>query len=235
MRKLLFIGIVALLIWGFSTINKKEVPVVIEPVPIQLCFYREEKTSSGLYDVSLLKMNLVSDTVTGEFRNLPAEKDSKVGTFEGTVSAVDRIAMARTALVWWDSLAEGMHVTEQLKIVFGEGNAQVAFGEMMDRGDGTYIYKDTSKLTYGKSMTDVACADIDDRILVEQYIRSNIKTLAPAQPVLGGTWYVTSVHIDPAVKTGTMTYEDGHIAGRATFDYVRDGDQVTISNITKIK
>ncbi len=237
MRKLLFIGIIILLIWGFSTINKKETPVVIvpEPVLIQLCFYREDKTPHGLYDVSWLKMNLVSDTVTGEFRNIPAEKDSKIGTFEGTVSAVDQRSMSRTADVWWNTLAEGVQTTEQLRIVFGEGNAEVGFGEMIDRGDGTYIYKDTSKITYGKSMTDVACSHIDDRLLVESYIRENIKTLAPTQPVLGGTWYITGVHIDPTTKSGTMSYEDGHIVGSATFEYVRDGEQITISNIKKIK
>lgn len=236
MRSLLFIGVVILLIWGFMTLNKKEVvPVVTAPTAIELCFYRETKTPRGLYDVSWLKMNLIGDMVTGEFRNLPAEKDSKVGTFEGTVSGVDPIAMARTALVWWDSLAEGMHVTEQLKIIFGEGTAQAGFGEMTDRGDGTYIYKDQTKITYAAPMNDVACSDLDDRIIVEQYIRTNIWTLAPQQPVLGGVWYVTSVHIDPMTKTGTMAYEDGHIAGRATFIYVRDGQTVTITNVQKLK
>lgn len=236
MRKLLFIGVIILLIWGFSTIYKKDAAVVVvEPTVIPLCFYAETPTGRGLFDVALLKMNLVGDTVTGEFRNIPAEKDSKVGTFEGTVSAVDPIVMARTANVWWDSLAEGMHVTEELKIIFGEGNAQAGFGEMIDRGDGAYIYKDVSKIVYGKTMTDVACSDLDDRLLVEKYIRENIVTLAQTKPVLGGTWYITRVSLDPTPKTGMMFYEDGHIVGSATFSYTRDGDQVTISNIKKIK
>lgn len=143
-------------------------PVVTTPTPksIKLCFYKEAKTNRGLYDVSWLSMNLTGDKVTGEFQTLPAEKDKKVGTFEGDVGPVDKVAMARTADVWWNSMAEGMQTKEQLKIVFGEGNAQAAFGEMVDRGDGVYIYKDESKLTYGESMTDVDCNDIPTKLAV---------------------------------------------------------------------
>ncbi len=128
--------------------------------PVQLCFYNKTKTPSGFYDVSWLKMDIIDGQVIGEFRNIPAEKDSKVGSFTGTVGPVDKIAMARTADVWWDSMAEGMQVREQLKIVFGEGTAQVAFGEMTDRGDGVYVYKDGTKITYGQAMSDVACEDL---------------------------------------------------------------------------
>jgi hypothetical protein len=170
MKKIL-LGIVVLvgIVCGiFYFLNKKEIiaPVVVSPVAtnvnkIELCFYGENKTSRGLYDMAWLKMNIAGDKVDGEFRNLPAEKDSKVGTFEGTVGAVDKTMMARTADVWWDSMAEGMQVKEQLRIIFGEGNAAAGFGEMVDRGDGVYVYKDPTKLTYGMSMTDVACSDLN--------------------------------------------------------------------------
>lgn len=156
--------------------TRSEIPVVVlppqplhqdlAPKPIKLCFYKETKTSRGLYDVSWLSMNLNGSKVTGEFQNLPAEKDKKVGLFEGTVSDVDKVAMARTADVWWDSMAEGMQVKEQLKIMFGEGDARAAYGEMVDRGDGVYIYKVGSKLTYGETMTDIACEDIPVKIAV---------------------------------------------------------------------
>ena len=215
--------------------KKIEQAIVPPPKPIQLCFYKEgpNKTPQGFYDISWLKMSLSGDRVTGEFRNYPAEKDSKVGSFEGTVSRVDPYMMARTANVWWDSLAEGMRVKEQLKIVFGEGTANAMFGEMMDRGDGIFIYKDMSKLTYSIGMNDVACADLDDRIIVEKYVRDNIKTLAPEKPVLGGMWYAMNIHIAPSTKTGTMEYEDGHVRGKATFSYTRIDQNVTISNVVK--
>ena len=76
---------------------------------------------------------------------------------------------------------------------------------------------------------------VDDTPIVEQYIRDNIKTLAPEKPVLGGSWYVTSVYINPSTKTGDVIYEDGHIQGEAIFTYNRTDNAVTISNISKKK
>ncbi len=228
-------AITAIIINKIKPVAPVTPPVVTTPQARELCFYYEKPTSRGFADIAWLKMNITGGQVSGEFRNLPAETDSKVGTFTGTVGAVDQGAMARTADVWWDSLAEGMQVREQLKIIFGEGTAQAAFGEMMDRGDGVYVYKDPNKYTLGFPMTDVACSDLDDRIIVEKYIRENIRTLAPEQPVLGGTWYAMNIHIDPTTHTGTMGYEDGHITGKARFSYTRVGDQVTLSSIEKMK
>ncbi len=143
-----------------ATREQPPIPVSTDINRAQLCFYRESKTDRGLYDRAILKLNIVGDKVTGEFKNIPAEKDKKVGTFEGTVSAVDPMLMARTADVWWDSMAEGMKVKEQLIFIFGEGNAFPAFGEMTDRGDGVYVYKNIDDLSYADSLTDVACDDI---------------------------------------------------------------------------
>ncbi len=231
--------IIIIIITGRNKTTNTE--VVIPPVgavitkTIPLCFYYEKQTSRGFYDIAWLKLNITGDTVIGEFRNLPAEKDSKVGTFTGTVGPVDKMAMARTADVWWDSMAEGMQVREQLKVIFGEGTAQAAFGEMTDRGDGVYTYKDPSKFTLGYPMSDVACSDLDDRIIVEKYIRANIKNFVPEKAVLGGMWYTTNVHINPNEKVGTMEYEDGHIAGKASFNYIRSGETVEINSVKKIK
>ena len=71
--------------------------------------------------------------------------------------------------------------------------------------------------------------ELDDKIIVEKYIRDNIKTIVPEKPVLGGSWYVTSVNINPSAKTGTMTYEDGHIQGSKSFSYVRNNNEVKIN------
>lgn len=172
MKKLTILVVVLLICLGaLYFVNRKTAiaPIVTLPItspvtsdskPIELCFYKKDKTPSGLFDVNWLKMNLSGDKVTGEFHYLPAEKDSKVGTFEGTVGAVDKAMMVRKADVWWNSMSEGMQVKEQLRIVFGEGTAQAGFGEMVDKGDGTYVYKNVSKITYGTSMTDVDCADL---------------------------------------------------------------------------
>ncbi|OGI76379.1 hypothetical protein A3C57_01215 [Candidatus Nomurabacteria bacterium RIFCSPHIGHO2_02_FULL_33_12] len=58
-----------------------------------------------------------------------------------------------------------------------------------------------------------------EQVVVEKYIRDNIKTLAPEDPVLGGSWYVVSVSVDSTAKSGEVLYEDGHIQGKANFTY----------------
>ncbi len=241
----ILVGALVLIGLVYAGVTKKHTPVV--PVnettneqtetnqSTQLCFYKENKTANGLYDVAWMKMNIAGDQLTGEFKNLPAEKDSKIGTFKGTIGAVESASAIRTADVWWDSMAEGMQVTEQLKIIFNENVAQAGFSEMVDRGDGVYVYKDSNNIGYWQIMDAVSCADLDDRILVEKYIRANIATLVLEKAVLGGAWYATTIHIDPALKTGMMKYEDGHIQGSATFAYARNGEQVTLTSVQSIK
>ncbi len=170
MKKTLLIGggvliVIAAIIAAILLSNKKE-PVAVTPEPqpaqaIEMCYQYVKKQPSGFSDKALLKMTLTGTggtQVTGEYKNLPAEKDSKVGTFTGTVGPMDPAISARTADVWRNSMAEGMTVTEQLKIVFGEGSAVAQFGEMVDRGDGTYVYKDATKLTGGFQMSQTDCA-----------------------------------------------------------------------------
>ena len=218
--------LVLVIIFIFLFKNKKINPPALEVVA--MCYQYSKETSSGFFDKAWLKMTILGDKVTGEYQNLPAEKDSKVGKFNGIVGN------GGIADVWWDSFAEGMNVTEQLKIKFGEGNAVVFFGEMIDRGDGVYVYKDVTKLTPGFQMSQIDCESLDDRIIVENYIRNNVKTIVPEKPVLGGSWYVISVNINSFTKTGSMVYEDGHIQGEKSFNYVRNGTQVIINLINSL-
>jgi hypothetical protein len=81
-----------------------------------MCYYRSTKTTSGFYDVAWLKLNILGEKVTGEFNNLPAEKDSKVGIFEGTILPANSTINEKSATVWWDSRAEGMEVKEELSV-----------------------------------------------------------------------------------------------------------------------
>lgn len=231
---------IAIVTFGIIIVASKKATDITPPdtdgqQPIAMCYQYTKQTAGGLTDRAWLKMNIDGTKVTGEYQNLPAEKDSKAGTFTGTVGAMDPNISARTADVMWKSMAEGMTVTEQLKIQFGEGSAVALFGEMVDRGDGTYLYKDVTKLTSGFQMSQIDCEQMSDMILVEKYIRENIKTIAPEKPVLGGSWYVISVQVMPATKTGAITYEDGHIQGKATFAYTVSDDSVTISNVQKSK
>lgn len=207
---------------------------------ISLCYYRGDKTTSRYYDVAWLKINTmgsVNDKVIGEFQNLPAEKDSKIGTFEGTVGPVNQKNMARSANVWWNSFAEGMNNKEELIIEFGDGSASAGFGEMIDKGDGVYVYEDKTNLTYGSSMGQIDCDYLNEKLFVEKYIKDNIKTIATNKPVLGGSWYVVSVYINPSTHTGEVTYEDGHIQSKAsvTYTYQKDPQSVAVTKFEFIK
>ncbi|MCX6757693.1 MAG: hypothetical protein NTZ44_02310 [Candidatus Nomurabacteria bacterium] len=179
MKKILIVSVFIVAILGLGLLIKTQkaaAPLVVQdnPVvvdtqvkqPIQLCFLQKTKTTNGLYNIAWLKMNLMNEKVDGEFNYIPAEKDKKVGAFEGIVGPVNKITMSRTADVWWSSLAEGMQNKEQLRINFGEGNAYAGFGEMVDHGDGTYVYKDISKIVYGPLMTDVDCSNLSELVKV---------------------------------------------------------------------
>ncbi len=234
------LGVAGVLIWttthnGLGTsqdIPQEEVSVGELPQPIELCYWYEGNQKNTFPDRALLRMTITGpggSQVVGEYRNLPGEKDSKTGPFSGTIGPMDPATSSRTADVWWDSLAEGMRVTEQLRIVFGEGSAAAQFGEMVDAGDSDrYVYKDTAQLTSGFQMSQVDCEVFDDRIIVEDYLRKNIATIAPQSPVLGGTWYVVRVSINPTDKNGSVVYEDGHIQETSKFAYQRKGAEVVI-------
>jgi len=169
-------------------------------------------------------MVLDGTKVSGELKFFPAEKDSKVGSFTGDVSAVDPYSMARTVTAMWDTYAEGMHTTEELSIIFGEGTASIGFGPMVDRGDGVYVYEESDEILYNLHLTDIACSDLTERDNVEAYIRENIATIAPEKAVLGGTWYVVTNTVDVDSNTGSVTYEDGHIQKTSNYSYETDAE-----------
>jgi len=54
--------------------------------------------------------------------------------------------------------------------------------------------------------------------IVSTYITARIGELSPELPVLGGTFYVTEISFS-GESEGTVSYEDGHIALMADFDY----------------
>lgn len=65
--------------------------------------------------------------------------------------------------------------------------------------------------------------------LVEAYLRDNIGNLSPEGPVLGGTFYVTDVDLT-GENQGVVSYEDGHIALAAVFEYEISGGEVEIAS-----
>ncbi|MDQ5954418.1 MAG: hypothetical protein QG583_346 [Patescibacteria group bacterium] len=223
---LIIVVVILLLLQGKRA---KDEPIVPDDeIPknvISLCFYKKDISPNGPIGKYTLRMNLAGDKVDGELKFLPAEKDFKVGKFVGSVSKLDQMLMGRRISAMWDTMAEGMNTTEELKIIFGEGTADVGFGEMSDRGDGVYVYKNPEAITYSLDMSDVACDDLVEIENVEAYLKKNISTLSPIKAVLGGTWYVLYADINTSEDTGIVTYEDGHIQEKKNFSYTLDATQ----------
>lgn len=233
---LIFLVIGAVILNEYSkkvpTITNSDNIITNQTENTKICYYNSTSIDEVYYDESWIKLYIVGDKVTGEFNTIPAQKDSKVGTFEGTVTPLGQATNERYANVWWDSFAEGMKVKEELSILFGDVSASIGGGELIDRGDGVYIYKDKSNLKYLNSLNQIDCKLLNEKISIQKYIRDNIKTIATNKPVLGGSWYVLSVNAIPATHTGKVTYEDGHMQSQANFTYTYDEKSQSVS-ITK--
>ncbi|MBY0376900.1 hypothetical protein K2P96_02920 [Patescibacteria group bacterium] len=156
---------VFVVILGFYFFNQKEVKApVVSNEPIDMCYFYSKTQASGLSDVAWVKMHITGPNVTGEFQDIPAEKDKKVGTFTGTVGTLNQLSMSRTADVIWNTMAEGMTAKEELNIEFGDGSAVALYGEMVDGGDGVYMYKDKTHLTPGPVLSQMDCVELDKNI-----------------------------------------------------------------------
>ncbi len=238
MKTVIVVIIIAILIIiGFVFLRGYEASEVTTPTPIEnkgvaMCYYDSTKTTSGFWDRTWIRMDIDGGKVTGEFYTLPAEKDSKVGTFEGTVGPMIPEISARIAEVWWKAQGEGMEVTEELRIEFGEGTAVAFFGEMKDRGDGVYEYANKDAITPGGQLGQIDCESLEEIKTVEKYIRENIKTIATNDEVLGGTWHVLAVNVVPSVNQGEVVYEDGHIQSKASFTYTFDSNNKTTNMVS---
>lgn len=187
------------------------------------CYYRENKLENGFKDVAWLRLNIDGLKVSGEFQNLPTEKDSKKGAFEGTLSTPIDKWENKILDVSWDSFAEGMENKEELMIKFGDENtASVGFGEMKELENGSYGYKDKENIMYQKGMSKVDCTTMTEKLDVEKYVRENINKIAPNNTVLGGIWYAYKIETDQENKTGYVEYEDGHVKSEGKFTYEYD-------------
>ncbi|MDE2399937.1 MAG: hypothetical protein KGL67_02945 [Patescibacteria group bacterium] len=243
MKKILTIIIALGVIVGiFYFVNKKSAvaPVATPTTPTEvqnaeLCYaYFSSTNERGFSDLYTLHMLMSGEKVTGELKFLPGEKDSKVGKFEGTVGGVNKTTMLQTADIWWDTFGEGITAKEQLKFTFDKNTASLGAGELIDRGDGVYVYKDPENLFYNIHLTALPCSSLVLRDNVENYLRANISKLSPVKAVLGGTWHVIGVTVDLGKSAGVVVYEDGHIQEKKNFSYTTNEKQEIISlTITK--
>ncbi len=226
---------------GVVIVSSKNAKVAIAPThdeqqttiqstqPIGMCYYYSKATTSEYVDRAWVKMSIIGTNVKGEYRNLPADKDKMTGVFEGSIGVTNKMTTSRTARVWWMALAEGMTTKQELHINFGQGSAAALFGEMVNRGDGVYVYKDQTKLTPGITMPQIDCGQLVKILTVEEYVRSAIGTLSIIKPTLGGAWYVTTIDTNPNADTGMVVYEDGHVKSKATFTYLFNKDTYAVA------
>jgi hypothetical protein len=213
--------------------DKKEIPE-----SFSRCFYNSKKTDSGLYDKSWLKINISSDELSGEFNNLPISKDTKTGKIESSIDQVIKAKIFNNSReendlkVWWNSFAEGLSVREELIIRISNGEAYVLFGEMIDRGDGVYVYRNPNNIFAQNKMPTIECDQLDEKITLEKYVIENIMNIVTNNPVLGGKWYVVQVTINPIAHTGIVIYEDGHIrsTGNFVYEYNKINSSINIKN-----
>jgi hypothetical protein len=148
--------IVALTVVFFIVLTlylKNQNSIVVEPdMSVRVCFIRNTEDGGS----ANIAMKIIGDTVTGNFDLKPAEKDQKMGMFEGTISSTDTIG-TRIASVWWDASSEGVQMTEELKIKINDSIAAPGFGAMKDRGDGTLVYASPESIVYEPNLSLVDC------------------------------------------------------------------------------
>lgn len=185
----------------------------------QFCYYRKTINKNGFSDTAWLRVEEDDIGIKGELRNLPAETDSKIGLFEGQIVEINSSDNTKKANVIWNAFAEGMINKEELIFDYGEQYAIAYFGEVLDRGDGVYAFKDKNNLFAQNKMDKIECLELEEKIAIEEYVRENIKNISITKEVLGGSWYVTKIMINNDNNTGQVEYEDGHILEKATFDY----------------
>lgn len=85
---------------------------------------------------------------------------------------------------------------------------------------------------YNEKQSEVLSQEQQEKLL-SNYMAENISDLSPEGEVLGGTFYVTAIEFNGA-NSGTVAYEDGHIALVADFEYSlnEEGDvEVTLFDV----
>lgn len=141
--------------------NNAQQPAVTATTPVSICYVlNKPAASSSDHDAGYLKIT-TSDggkTVTGELGTRPAEKDAVSGTITGTI-AEDNGAALFTGT--YTAMGEGMKSVQDQLIRFDETQAQIGFGEQVENKDGSYSYKDKTKVTYSYALPAVDCAQYD--------------------------------------------------------------------------
>lgn len=95
-----------------------------------------------------------------------------------------------------------------------------------------YIYQEKQGEELPQEQTE-ALSQEQRETLASAYIEQNISDLSSEPEVLGGTFYTTNIEFT-GTNSGTVAYEDGHIALVADFEYSFDEEgniDVELTNI----
>ena len=140
------------------TDNTEEEAIVEEEAPAgeEMCYIWN--TEAGDSATLRLTTSVENMSASGTLNWIPAEKDRKTGTFEGKLISVGRDTIDGSVDAIWKVSAEGMTYSEQLILKYNETTANVGFGMMVDKGDGTYVYSDPTKLSYEPNLARTDCS-----------------------------------------------------------------------------
>ncbi len=143
-----------------AAINAAQSDISIS-TPASLCFVLNKKTTSGSSDVAYLKLT-TSDggqNISGELGTYLAEKDGMKGTLTGSASA-DASGNAIFDGQYVNS-GEGMNNSNEQLIKLDGTQAQLGYGDFIRTKNGSYQYKDKTKVVYSLAIPSVDCAQYD--------------------------------------------------------------------------
>lgn len=122
------------------------------------CYLQVTKTPSavvgtdtfpGTPDSLYVRLDILGELVNGVYDWLPGEKDSKTGSFTGTLENG-----TVTALYTYD--AEGMTAKEEVLFKVDDGGLRIGTGELME-SEGVWLFKDKGLAVFGKPIPEVPC------------------------------------------------------------------------------
>lgn len=129
-----------------------------KPVNVSHCYLQVTKappvvvdadTFPGTPDSLYVRLDILGELVNGVYNWLPGEKDSKTGSFTGTLENG-----TVTALYTYDS--EGMTAKEEVLFKVESAGLRIGTGELVE-SEGVWLFKDKSKASYGDPVPEVPC------------------------------------------------------------------------------
>lgn len=233
--------VLALVVVGIAVAVKKNKPDVAQHNPVSMCYIWN--TEAG--DHADLRLDISGNTVTGAFNFMPAEKDSKTGSFAGSVGSMNPATSSRTADVVWNASAEGATNQEQLLIEFGEGTAAAGFGAMKQNSSGVWVYANPANISYAPTLQQVDCSDPGMRPNASGKLPAGSSANGDVSKLTANAWVWVATNraagtdVTPK-KPGAFTItfaSDGRMSGTTDCNsfggtYTANGMNVSFGNLT---